>query len=130
MSNDLNNNNIPDEEADDYSVSEERSTKYYSEVDTEEDDDDNTEAKEIEAEDAEEAAAVDRLFEICQGDSSPFTSNELDQILERYPNAPKRVRVCHALDIFTDETTTETLVKYPLHVACRRNAPFLSFDHC
>ncbi len=94
-----------------------------------EEDDTEDETVEIEMEDAEEAAAVERLFEICKGESS-FTTAELEEILEKYPNSPKRLRNCNDRTpagslFYSQEEYFETLprLKYPLHIACRTNAP-------
>jgi len=77
-----------------------------------------------------EAAAVNRLFAICEGETV-FSSDEVDRLLERYPSAAQKLKRC-ASSFYPwgvsvlhpwGEPSRNTFEKYPLHVACRNNAP-------
>jgi len=65
-----------------------------------------------------EAAAVDRLFDICQGHFTTCSKDDLDGLLQRYPNAARSTRMCTKMEPFGTRCK-----KYPLHAACRKNAP-------
>jgi len=74
-----------------------------------------------------EDSAINRLFAICEGETS-FSCNEVENILERYPNAARTVKRCASSFYpwgpppWGDPMSTPS-EKYPLHVACRNNAP-------
>jgi len=74
-----------------------------------------------------EAAAINRLFAICEGETA-FSSDEIDRLLEQYPNAARTLKRCEIEsdpmedDLFGDPVV-ETYDKYALHVACRNHAP-------
>jgi len=65
-----------------------------------------------------ETAAVDCLFAICKNENV-FSSDELDRLLETYPNSTRTLK-CMFHPWGEPSRTVET---YPLHVACRNNAP-------
>ncbi len=72
----------------------------------------------------DESAAVERLFEICMGESVVFHMDELSRLLQKYPNAARTVRPIEDLEIDYEGNSYQKLRSmYPLHVACRRNAP-------
>jgi len=76
-----------------------------------------------------EAAAVNRLFAICEG-GVVFSNNELDRLLEQYPSVAQKLKWC-ASQFYPwgasvlypwGKPSAHTFEKYPLHVACRNNA--------
>jgi len=75
-----------------------------------------------------EAAAVNCLFAICEGETA-FSSDEIDCLLEQYPSAALTLKRCEIEsdpkdnDLFRDPVETYYYDKYALHVACRNQAP-------
>jgi len=72
----------------------------------------------------EAAAAAHRLFEICEGKTTPtsFSSDEeLISLLERYPRAAGTLN--ESADYSPPLSYQKSVKKYALHAACWNNAP-------
>jgi len=78
-----------------------------------------------------EAAIVNHLFAICKG-ATEFSSDKLDQLLERYPSAAQSLKWCASafypwgqsvIYPWGEPSRRWPFEKFPLHIACQSNPP-------
>jgi len=68
------------------------------------------------------AAAVKRLFAICENEIVFSSDDEFDRLLKRYPSAARTLKPCVS-SFVSSRDPAWACEKYPLHVACHNNAP-------